>query len=85
MPDRFVEHPNLMVTMTNVKFAELGQIESAKKIKDKSVKKLTLVLKADNSFDFNEQINGMGNFIKKYWGIEIDSKDRKSMINFVCH
>ncbi len=64
MPDRFVEHPNLMVTMTNVKFAELGQIESDKKIKDKSVKKLTLVLKADNSFDFNEQINGMGNFIK---------------------
>ena len=78
MPDRFVEHPNLMVTMTNVKFAELGQIESAKKIKNKSVKKLTLVLKADNSFDFNEQINGMGNFIKKYWGIEIDSKDRTS-------
>ena len=35
MPDRFVEHPNLMVTMTNVKFAELGQIESAKKIKNK--------------------------------------------------
>ena len=31
MPDRFVEHPNLMVTMTNVKFAELGQIEVQKK------------------------------------------------------
>lgn len=78
MPDRFVEHPNLMVTMTNVKFAELGQIEGAKKIKDKNVKKLTLVLKADNSFDFNEQINGMGNFIKQNWGIEIDSKGRTS-------
>ena len=31
MPDRFVEHPNLMVTMTNVKFAELGVIETSKK------------------------------------------------------
>ena len=78
MPDRFVEHPNLMVTMTNVKFSELGQIESAKKIKNKNVKKLTLVLKADNSFDFNEQINSIGNFIKKYWGIEIDSKGQTS-------
>ena len=78
MPDRFVEHPNLMVTMTNVKFSELGQIEGAKKIKDKNVKKLTLVLKADNSFDFNEQINGIGNFIKQNWGIEIDSKGRTS-------
>ena len=26
MPDRFVEHPNLLVTMTNVKFSELGSI-----------------------------------------------------------
>ena len=38
MPDRFVEHPNLMVTMTNVKFSELGRIENAKKIRDKKVK-----------------------------------------------
>ncbi len=28
MPDRFVEHPNLLVTMTNVKFSELGLISS---------------------------------------------------------
>ena len=33
MPDRFVEHPNLLVTMTNVKFAELGHIENNNKIK----------------------------------------------------
>ena len=32
MPDRFVEHPNLLVTMTNVKFSELGLIESASKL-----------------------------------------------------
>jgi hypothetical protein len=78
MPDRFVEHPNLMVTMTNVKFSEIGKVEKIKKIKGKSVKKLTLVLKADNSFDFNEQINRMGNFIEKYWGIEIDSNGKTS-------
>ena len=29
MPDRFVEHPNLLITMTNVKFSELGLIENA--------------------------------------------------------
>lgn len=81
MPDRFVEHPNMMVTMTNVKFAELGHIENSKKLKDKNIKKYNLVLKADNSFDFHQQINNLGSFIKKYWGIEIDSKSRTSYSN----
>ena len=44
MPDRFVEHPNLLVTMTNVKFAELGDIENSNKLKDKKIKTYTLVL-----------------------------------------
>ena len=83
MPDRFVEHPNLMVTMTNVKFAELGVIETSKKIKNKKVKEFNLILKSDNSFDFHSQITGnaLGNFIKKNWGIEIDSKSRTSYSN----
>ena len=80
MPDRFVEHPNLLVTMTNVKFAELGLIENSNKIKDKKIKEFNLVLKSNNSFDFNSQITGnlLRNFIKKNWGIEIDKKDRTS-------
>ena len=78
MPDRFVEHPNLLVTMTNVKFAELGHIENNNKIKNKRVKTYTLILKEDNSYDFHDQINKLNNFIKKYWGIEIDNKSRTS-------
>ena len=79
-PDRFVEHPNLLITMSNVKFSELGSIESSNKIKDKRVKKFNLVLKSDNSYDFNSQISAakLGNFIKKNWGIEIDNKGRTS-------
>ena len=83
MPDRFVEHPNLLVTMTNVKFSELGLIESATKINNKKVREFNLILKSDNSFDFNSEITGnkLGNFIKKYWGIEIDDKGRTSYSN----
>ena len=83
MPDRFVEHPNLLITMSNVKFSELGAIESSNKIKDKRIKKFNLVLNSDNSFDFNSQISGsvLGNFIKKNWGIEIDKKGRTSYSN----
>ena len=83
MPDRFVEHPNLLITMTNVKFSELGLIENSKKIKNKKVKEFNLVLKSDNSFDFNDQISGtsLGNFIKRNWGIEIDKKGRTSYSN----
>ena len=80
MPDRFVEHPNLLITMTNVKFSELGLIESSNKIKDKKIKEFNLILKSNNSFDFNSQITGniLGNFIKKNWGIEIDKNGRTS-------
>ena len=83
MPDRFVEHSNLLVTMTNVKFSELGLIENSKKINNKRVKEFNLVLKSNNSFDFNDQISGssLGNFIKKNWGIEIDKKGRTSYSN----
>ncbi len=83
MPDRFAEHPNLLVTMTNVKFSELGLVESSTKIKDKKIKQFNLMLDSDNSFDFNSQISGtlLGNFIKKNWGIEIDNKGRTSYSN----
>ena len=83
MPDRFVEHPNLLLTMTNVKFSELGLIESENRINNKKIRKFDLILKSDNSFDFNSQItsNKLGNFIKKYWGIEIDDKGRTSYSN----
>ena len=83
MPDRFVEHPNLLVTMTNVKFSELGLIESASKINNKKIREFNLILKSDNSYDFNSQITGnkLGNFIKKHWGIEIDKKGRTSYSN----
>ena len=50
MPDRFVEHPNLRITMTNVKFSELGSIEGSKKSKKKRLE-FNLVLKNNNSFD----------------------------------
>ena len=83
MPDRFAGHPNLLVTMTNVKFSEVGFVESSTKIKDKKIKQFNLVLDSDNSFDFNSQISGalLGNFIKKNWGIEIDNKGRTSYSN----
>jgi hypothetical protein len=83
MPDRFVEHPNLLITMTNVRFSELGLVESSNKIKDKKIKEFNLVLKSNNSFDFNSQITGnlLGNFIKKNWGIEIDKNGRTSYSN----
>ena len=78
MPDRFVEHPNLLVTMTNVRFSELAYIENNNKLKDKKIKIYNLVLKEDNSYDFHDQINKLNTFIKKYWGIEIDNKSRTS-------
>jgi hypothetical protein len=80
MPDRFVEHPNLLITMTNVKFSELGLVENSKKIKDKKVREFNLILKSNNSFDFNSEIAGdlLGDFIKKNWGITIDKKGRTS-------
>ncbi|MDB4243775.1 hypothetical protein N9840_00135 [Gammaproteobacteria bacterium] len=83
MSDRFIEHPNLMVTMTNVKFSEISQIGSLEKIKNKKVKAFNLILKNNNSFDFNDQITGLESFVKKYWGITID-KDGKTSYSHPC-
>jgi hypothetical protein len=58
-------------------------VESSSKIKDKKIKEFNLVLKSNNSYDFNSQITGnlLGNFIKKNWGIEIDKNGRTSYSN----
>lgn len=83
MPDRFVEHPNLLVTMTNVKFSEIHNVENLKRINSKKIKSFDLVLKSNNSFDFNKQITGasIGNFIKRNWGIEINKLGKTSYAN----
>ena len=53
------------------------------KLKIKRLREFNLVLKSNNSFDFNSQITGnlLGNFIKKNWGIEIDKNGRTSYSN----
>ena len=63
--------------MTNVKFSELGLVESAKKIKNKKICEFNLILKSDNSFDFNQQISGnrISNFIKKNWALKLIAKE----------
>ena len=83
MADRFAEHPNLFVTMTNVKFSEIGMMSISKEIKDKKFKEFNLILNSNNSFDFNSQITNheINNFIKENWGIEIDSNGRTSYSN----
>ena len=83
MPDRFVEHPNLLITMTNVKFSEISEVENKKSISGKKIKSFNLILKSNNSFDFNKQITGsmIGNFIKRNWGIEINKAGRTSYAN----
>lgn len=78
MPDRFIEHPNLMVSMTNVRFSEISQIGNSNKIKNKKINVFNLVLKNNNSFDFNNQITELEGFIKKNWGIKISNKGRTS-------
>ena len=46
-PDRFVEHPNLLITMSNVKFSELGSIESSN---TDVTTELTTMIKAQQLF-----------------------------------
>ena len=58
---------------SRVPAAMVGHFKKAGVSPRKKVKEFDLILKSDNSFDFNTQITGtkLGNFIKKNWGLAL--------------
>ena len=77
-PDRFVEHPKLAITLTNMKFAELGLLSPTNK--NLQIIKKNIVLKGKNAYEFEQQLEKLDNFINKNWGFDIDDNGRTAYV-----
>ena len=77
-PDRFVEHPKLAITLTNMKFAELGLFSPTNK--NLPIIKKNIVLKGKNAYEFEQQLEKLDNFINKNWGFDIDDNGRTAYV-----
>lgn len=83
LSDRFVEHPKLVVTLTNVKFTQIDKLANSASIDDKDIKIMKIELFGDNSYDFTSQIrsNSVVSFVNRYWGVNIDQSGNTRYIN----
>ena len=77
-PDRFVEHPKLAITLTNMKFAELSSLSPTNK--NLPIIKKNIVLKGKNAYEFEKQLEKLDNFINKNWGFDIDDYGRTAYV-----
>ena len=77
-PDRFVEHPKLAITLTNMKFAELGLLSPTNE--NLPIIKKNIVLKGKNAYEFEQQLEKLDNFINKNWGFDIDDNGRTAYV-----
>ena len=78
MPDRFIEHPKLAVTLTNMKFSEIGSLASGDNNSKVAIR--NLILKGSNAHDFEKQLQRLELFINKNWGFDIDKNGRTAYV-----
>ena len=83
LSDRFMEHPKMLVTLTNFKFSEIKQLHKSNKINGKDVKFLEIELSGCNSYDFQKQIMNAEviKFITQFWGINSNSSGNTQYTN----
>ena len=83
LSDRFAEHPRMLVTLTNVKFSQIEQLNVNKKINGKNIKILKIELSGSTSFDFQNQVMSTAviKFITRFWGISADNSGNTQYTN----
>ena len=72
LSDRFIEHPNMVFTITNLYFSEAASLKSNNAKKQKKMKWNTLALEGNSSYEFNQQLTDVDELLKDSWTIEED-------------
>ena len=65
LPDRFAEHKQLVVHLTNMTYAELAQTPAAE------VVRVRKGLSGGNSHAFGLQLMNMADFVKRHWALDV--------------
>ena len=74
LADRFVEHPNMVFTISNLHYSEAGYLKSNNAVKQEKMNWDKFVLKGNSSFGFYEQLRTLGPLLKDNWRVEQNNK-----------
>ena len=75
LPDRFVEHPNMVFVLTNLHYNEAIKLESNNEIKQKNIKWENYSLTGNSSYEFNLQLSNLDSLLKNNWQVERNPKN----------
>ena len=76
LPDRFVEHKNIVFVISNLNYTESTLLKSNNIIKQKKMNWKVLKLNGDSSLDFSSQLRKFNkDFLDKKWQIERNKKN----------
>ena len=73
LPDRFVEHPNMVFVVSNLNYKEVRNLKSNNLKKQKKINWETVRLNGNSSFEFSLQLDSIENKLKKNWQVEKSS------------
>lgn len=74
LPDRFVEHPQLVVVLTNLHYAEAPYLWPNTKAKQQEMVFETVRLDGEASYGFGEQLRKLDGFLAAHWDVRASEK-----------
>lgn len=70
LPDRFVEHPQMVVVLTNLHYAEAPYLRPNTEAKQAAQVFHTVALEGDTSYGFGEQLRHLDAFLARNWDVK---------------
>ncbi len=70
LPDRFIEHPNMVFVVSNLHYSEATSLKSKNHEKQKKINIEKFKLSGNSSHEFNLQLNELDEVLKKNWQVE---------------
>ena len=70
LPDRFIEHPNMVFVVSNLHYNEAANLSSSDETKNNKINWEIVKLKGNSSFEYSEQIAELDNVLEKNWQVE---------------
>ncbi|PPR44458.1 MAG: hypothetical protein CFH17_01171 [Alphaproteobacteria bacterium MarineAlpha5_Bin7] len=75
LPDRFVEHPNMVFVFNNLHYSESTSLKSKNPEKQKNNVWETVSLEGNSSYEFNSQLSKLDPILEKNWQVEKNPKN----------
>ena len=69
LPDRFVEHPQMVVVLTNLHYSESPWLQPNTEVKQERMMFKQVQLDGTSSYGFGEQLRDLGPFLAEHWSV----------------